>query len=223
MISCCDIFSPKDETGESNWWGNHHKGVPSFQKRVSATAWVSLDCAEPLPRPRQLDPQGREGWVRVSSEEHWKPSTSVPLLSASQHIPLNKLVWLNNLLPSFFKKSSQSYLVPFQSIVITWWILKEDGISSPKSKLSHWALHMCLCAKSLQLCPTLCGPMHCHLPDHSVHGILQAKILEWVAMPSSRGSSRPRDRTCISFISCIGGRFFTTSTTREAQIQSGFM
>ena len=46
-------------------------------------------------------------------------------------------------------------------------------------------------AKSLQSCPTLCDPMDCSLPDSSVHGILQAKILEWVAMPSSRGSSQP--------------------------------
>ena len=44
-------------------------------------------------------------------------------------------------------------------------------------------------AKSLQLCLTLCNPTDCNLIDSSVHGILQAKILEWVAMPSPRGSS----------------------------------
>ena len=44
-------------------------------------------------------------------------------------------------------------------------------------------------AKSSQLCPTLCDPMECRPPGSSVHGILQARILEWVAMPSSRGSS----------------------------------
>ena len=47
----------------------------------------------------------------------------------------------------------------------------------------------------------LCGPMS--LLGSSVHGILQARILEWVAMPSSRGSSRPRDRTHVSYVSCI--------------------
>ena len=46
--------------------------------------------------------------------------------------------------------------------------------------------------------------MDCSLPGSSVHGILQARILEWVAMPSLRGSSWPRDWTCISYISCIG-------------------
>ena len=44
-----------------------------------------------------------------------------------------------------------------------------------------------------QSCPTLCDPIDCGLPGSSVHGILQAKIVEWVAMPYSRGSSQPRD------------------------------
>ena len=57
---------------------------------------------------------------------------------------------------------------------------------------------VCMCAKSLQSCLTLCDPMDCSPPSFSVHGILQARILEWVAMPSSRGSSRPRDGTLIS-------------------------
>ena len=53
-------------------------------------------------------------------------------------------------------------------------------------------IHMC-CAKSLQSCLTLCDPKDCSLPGSSTHGILQARILEWVAMPSSSGSSRPGD------------------------------
>ena len=48
-------------------------------------------------------------------------------------------------------------------------------------------------AKSLQLCPTLCDPMNCSPPGSSVHEILQARILEWVAMPCSRESSPPKD------------------------------
>ena len=59
-------------------------------------------------------------------------------------------------------------------------------------------------AKSLQSCPTLCNPRDCGPQGSSVHGILQARILEWVAMPSSRGSSRPRDRTHVSCISWVG-------------------
>ena len=62
----------------------------------------------------------------------------------------------------------------------------------------------CVPAKSPQLCPTLCDPMDCSPPGSSVHGILQARILEWAAMPSSRESSRPRDGTCVPYVSCIG-------------------
>ena len=51
-----------------------------------------------------------------------------------------------------------------------------------------------------QLCPTLCDPMDCSPQGSSVHVILQARILEWVAIPFSRGSSRPRDQTQVSYI-----------------------
>ena len=54
--------------------------------------------------------------------------------------------------------------------------------------------------------------MDCSPPGSSVHGILQARILEWVAIPFSRGSSQPRDWT---WVSCIVGRFLTTRGTRE--------
>ena len=47
---------------------------------------------------------------------------------------------------------------------------------------------VCVCAKLLQLCPTLCNPMDCRLPDSSVHGTLQPRIQKWIAMPSSMGS-----------------------------------
>ena len=53
-------------------------------------------------------------------------------------------------------------------------------------------------------CLTLCDPMDCSPPGSSVHGILQARILEWVVMSSSRGSSRPSDGTHVSYISCFG-------------------
>ena len=49
-----------------------------------------------------------------------------------------------------------------------------------------------------QSCPTLCNPMDCSPPGSSLHGILQARILEWVAMPFSRRSSQPRDQTPVS-------------------------
>ena len=57
-----------------------------------------------------------------------------------------------------------------------------------------------------QSCLTLCNPMDCSLPDSSVHGIFQARVLEWIAISFSRGSFQPRDRTRVS---CTVGRRFT--------------
>ena len=61
-----------------------------------------------------------------------------------------------------------------------------------------------------QSCLTVCDPMDCSPPGSFVHGILRVRILEWVAMPSSRGSYQPRNRTHISYVSCIS-RFFQQS------------
>ena len=73
-------------------------------------------------------------------------------------------------------------------------------------------------AKSLQSWHTLCDPMDCSPPGSSLQGILQTRILEWVAMLSSKLSSWPRDRTHVSLhLPALAGRFFTTSATREAQ------
>ena len=64
-------------------------------------------------------------------------------------------------------------------------------------------------AKLPHSCPTLCKPMDCSPTASSVYGISQARILEWVAMSSSRGSSPPRDQTHIFCSSCFAGGFFT--------------
>ena len=61
-----------------------------------------------------------------------------------------------------------------------------------------------------QSCLTLCDSMYCSLPGSSVHGILQARKLEWAAIPFARGSSQPGART---WVSCIAGRFFTIWAT----------
>ena len=69
-----------------------------------------------------------------------------------------------------------------------------------------------VCVKSFQWCLTLCDPIDCSPSGSSIHGILQARRLEWVAMPSSRGSSRTRDRTHVSFIT---GGLSTTQSLRK--------
>ena len=65
---------------------------------------------------------------------------------------------------------------------------------------------------------SLCNPLDCSLPGSSVHGIIQTRILEWVAISSSRGSSPPRDWTRVSCVSCcLSGKFFTRWAIWETQ------
>ena len=85
-----------------------------------------------------------------------------------------------------------------------------------------WSLPVVLLCSSkscmyAQSCPTLCDPLDCSLPVSSIHRISQARILEWVAISSSRGSFWPRDPTCAS---CIAGRFFTCWAIGEAQLKA---
>ena len=65
---------------------------------------------------------------------------------------------------------------------------------------------VCVCVLLVQLCPVLCDRTDCSLPGSSVLGIFQARILEWITIPFSKGSSQPRDQT---WVSCIAGKVFT--------------
>ena len=80
---------------------------------------------------------------------------------------------------------------------------------------STWYIHHQLCT-CVQLSATLWYPIERSPPGSSVHGILQARIREWVAIISSRGSSRPRDGTCLSCVSCIGRRVLYHWATWDA-------
>ena len=87
----------------------------------------------------------------------------------------------------------------------------------------NMTLSVCVHAKSLQSCLTLCDLVNCSPPGSSVPGILQARILEWVAMHSFRGPSQSRDQTHISCSSCITGRFFTTEPPGKPMPLSRFI
>ena len=80
----------------------------------------------------------------------------------------------------------------------------------------HQSLHLCLCTVT-QLHPTLCNPVDCNPLPFSFHGSFQTRILEWVAISYSRGSSWFRDQTHVSCISCIGRQILYL---REMQINS---
>ena len=125
--------------------------------------------------------------------------------------------------PSFYSVHTHTYihsqpcthththmLIPFLPYIfvahmhLTPFSAELSGNSHVLSLFPNTASCITVRAKPLQLCLTLCDSMDCSPPGSSVHGILQARVLEWVAMPSSRGSSRPRDPTLVSCISCTG-------------------
>ena len=109
-------------------------------------------------------------------------------------------------------KWDERYHVPWHNALKT----DTPGYSDQEKSLNLSLTGVGVCSQSAlvaQLCPALCNPMDCSLPGSSVHGILQARILEWVAIFFSRGSSPRRDRTCIS---CTGRRIPYYWTTWEA-------
>ena len=94
-----------------------------------------------------------------------------------------------------------------------WWEMNMQWLLSVVLNKNRYSVH----ARSVaQLCLTHCDPMACSPPGSSVHGMIQARILEWVAIFSSRGSSQPRDRTHVSCVSYISRWILYHSTTQEA-------
>ena len=87
-----------------------------------------------------------------------------------------------------------------------------EGVGDGSIGSLGWCMH----PKPLQSRPTLCNPVGHSLPGFFIHGILQARRLEWVAMLSSRGSSQPRDLTHIAMSPALVGGFFTTRAAWEA-------
>ena len=81
-----------------------------------------------------------------------------------------------------------------------------------KCVYTYMYIHICVCLLGAQLYPAFCEPRDCSQPGSSVHVILQTRILEWIAIPFSRGFSQPRDQT---WVSCIASRFLTVWATIE--------
>ena len=99
--------------------------------------------------------------------------------------------------------------------------INDDSVLQPQVMFNNKQPMLCIrssCVRAelLQLCPTLCNPIDYNPPGSSIHGILQARILDWVATPSSRRSSQAGDQTPVSLSPALPGRSFTTSTIQEA-------
>ena len=187
--------------------------------------WTKLSQRDIYENGQSLKISGRgqtAGWCSAVSEklsmiQKWTTLGAPPSPSLSLLQQLIKNTFLSSITPdiySLFLKRGRNTL---HHSAIQWSsrLLLECPISAilnlsfppflplPLFFLFKIGMH----AKSLQSCPTLCDSMDCSPPGSSVHGIFQARILEWVAMSSSRGSSPPRDQIWVSWSFCIAGRF----------------
>ena len=105
------------------------------------------------------------------------------------------------------------YLADFaqcQACEVYWWCCVQ--LSCSFSSLNGILLHCCCCCCLLGQVWLSCDPVDCSLPGSSIHGISQARVLEWVATPSSKGSSQPRDRTHLLAFPALTGILFGSST-----------
>ena len=153
-----------------------------------------------------------QGSIPYSSIFTWEPKNAVLIFVFWKLTPLNKL-WHSCRIELRTDTKSQvvkQHVRPGKCPLFITKRLKVD-CSTVKDGPIFYFIYVQL----LQSYLNLCDPLDYSLPDFSVHGILQARIREWVAMPSSRRCSRPRDWTHICCISCVTGRFFTTQPPGE--------
>ena len=177
------------------------KASPSVTWRAGhewSLLWMLLSATQgPLPLPRLLGLLQRIllSWVPLCVLSSAEEDTLPKVIPPSQSQPISHLCLMSQAM-----KARQA--PPFRNVSERPFHLQ----------LSPFRFQQGLCydceVKVTQSCSTLCAPM-----DYTVHGILQARILEWVAFPFSRGSFQPRDRTQVSR---IAGGFFTVWATREA-------
>ena len=221
---------------ELNWYTSYHikyfscSPCPIFlniliimdiefgQSLVAAAAAKSLQSCPTLCDPIDSSPPGFPvpgtfqartlEWVAISFSNAWKWKVKVKSLSDIRLLATPWTVAYQAPPSMGFSRQEHWSGVPLPSPKILLSISKYSHMTF----LLHLLIwHMilrdsCVHAKLLQLCLTLWDPMVCSPPGFLIHGILQAKILEWVAISSSRGSSPPKGQTHISYISCIGGQ-----------------
>ena len=168
-------------------------------KQSSLASWAVMIQVQPL-RGHQLY-EARLHWELLEGMKWYrrkKNSQGTPRLRTSEG-------------RSHFWSGSSSPAAPAEAMWLTdespspSWISDQHLCAQLKSCFKPLTFDaMCMHAKSLQLCPTLWKSTDYCLPGSSLSGILQARILVWGAMPSSRASSWPRDRPFISSVSCVG-------------------
>jgi len=189
------------------WWSWNSSTLATSCEEL--THWKRPSCWEGLGARGEGDDRGWDGWMASltrwawvwvnSGSWWWTWRPGMLQFMWSQRVGHDWATELNWALILLLKATADQ--------TVKWWFCGENFVLNtlPCSQfLASWKSEV----KVTQSCPTLCDPM-----DYTVHGILQARILEWLAFPFCRGSSPPRDRTQVSHT--IGG-FFTNWAIREA-------
>ena len=212
------VMSANQPSFSSLWFLTHSKQNTLLNSSVAAAAAKSLQSCPTLcnpidgrppgsPVPRILQARTLE-WVAISFSNAWKWKWSRSVAQSCSVV--SNSLWPHELQHARFPCPS-----PFVKVRKKWfWILVThdfilDGFINLYVVVASviYREHICVCIEYLRACcvasvvSTLCNPMDYSPAGFSVHGILQARLLEWVAMPSSRRSSQPRDQT---HVSCIG-------------------
>ena len=165
------------------------------------SAWISHRyCVCPLP----LEPLAHLPRCSAPLGDHGAPGLSSLHRAVTPHWPSVCIWWCVRL------SAALSIVPPFPSPAVPTSLF---SVSASPLLPCRWVqqyhlsglglLCIPLYALRAQSCLTLCNPMDCSPPGSPVHGLLQARILDWVGLPFSRVLSRLRDRTCISYISCV--------------------
>ena len=169
------------------------------------------------PHPHPLSPPGRPEALTITLE-NWVNNGD--LRSAREGLGLLHQCLPNGLCPTYddhwpwsqvHREDIPIFLLELPSTPTARAAISQHAPLSPSPFLNQE--NTCVCVLVTQLCLTLCNPIDYSLPDFTFHGSLQARILEWVSMPFSRGSSQTRDRTWVSW---IASKLFTIQASREA-------
>ena len=129
-------------------------------------------------------------------------------LMSSTCVTLVSMILCASLLKLYYQKVSA--FLHHEGIFLIQWYTNNCNLWLESQLVNTIVVIVVLVAQS---CPTLCNPMDCSPPGSSVHGILQTRIMEWVAIPFSRGFSQPRGQTLVSY---IAGGFFNIWATKQA-------
>ena len=171
---------------------------------------------QPAPIFLPENPMDRGAWqatvqkgCKESDMTEWLSTEAHTHTHTHTHTRARAHICIHSLLQAIFPIQGSNPGLPNSGGFFTSWVIRE----AQNIHICAYIITIGMCVLVTQSCPDLCNLMNCNPPGSSVHGILQARILEWVATLSSRGSSWPRNW---SLVSLIEGRFFAVWATREA-------